>query len=64
MLSDPNGIPDDGRVIAFILTIVVCGLEYYWVVVLGKPWEPLTFCGAISALNVVYGILLRIRGDR
>jgi hypothetical protein len=64
MLSDPTGCPDDGRVLAFMVTAFVLFMEWYWVVWLKKPWDVLSFCGGIAALNVVYGVWLRIRGDR
>jgi hypothetical protein len=63
MLSDPNGVPDDARIMAVIacLAFVFCVV---WRTVVDKTFDPLTVGAGFGAMFAATGLYLRTRGDK
>lgn len=63
MFADPNGVPDDGRVITFMAILLFFWLEIYTVMVLHTSFSVPEFAGGFATIGGASGIWFRVRGN-
>lgn len=63
MLSDPQGVPDDGRILTFMAMMLFFIFEIYTVFVLKQPFSVTEFVGGFTGIGGASGIWFKVRGN-